>query len=129
MSNFGKNVPSKRKTKIVEQAIANSPPTAKNLAVYVYDFSCRDYRLLNPLQLKPAPKFPEKKLQLVCRDIRTNVKEFPRPRFEKIYLCKLASFHALLLIHRHHHRPRNNLRCPPHSVLRNRYFGDRRIAA
>lgn len=116
MSNFGKKVPSKRKTKIVEEAIANAPSTAKNLAVYVYDFSKREYALLNPLQLKPSSSFPSKKLQLVCRDIRTNVKEFPRPRFQKIYLCKSNQFLSFrcrfsTLIQRYYNRLGSGISC------------------
>lgn len=49
MSNFGKNNPSKRKTQIVEDAIECAPKTARNLAVYTYDFAGRDYKLFNPL--------------------------------------------------------------------------------
>ena len=82
-----RNAPSKRKTKILQKAIDNSPQTTKNVLVFHYNFSNRDYEIHNPSNLQMSTKFPMRKLKLVRRDIKTNVKDFPRPRFERQYLC------------------------------------------
>ena len=86
-----KNAPSKRNTKIIEKALESSPSTSKNLIVYHYNFNKRDYEIHNPLNFQLSSKLPMNKIKLVRRDIKTNVKSFPRPRFERQYFCKLQT--------------------------------------
>lgn len=94
---LNKNAPSKRRTNILEQAMENAPATSKNLVVYQYNFRKRDYEMHNPFDLQMSNSYPTRKIRLVCRDIRTNVKEFPRPRFQRQYLCKATSFYSIKL--------------------------------
>jgi hypothetical protein len=86
---LNKSAPSRRKTKIIKEAMENAPATSKNLVVYQYNFKRRDYEIYNPFNFQMSTKYPYRKIRLVCRDIRTNVKEFPRPRFQRSYLRKI----------------------------------------
>ena len=62
---FGKTAPSKRKTKILQVAMDNAPPTSKNLIVYQYNFKKRDYQMYNPFGYRMSRRFPTRKIRLV----------------------------------------------------------------
>lgn len=70
-------------TNIIKDSFKKSPKTTHNLITYHYDFNEKQYLIYNPDNYKFSTQFPKPKIDLVCHDIKANIKKFPKARYTR----------------------------------------------